>query len=544
MDNTDSIDFVVQLANRRLTAEAKFVLIHVLRQFDYGVVDERVKGLAGQMGMTDKVFKKARDLLIELGYLFSVQRGHDGRLGVGRPKKAFQITAKTIEEFNDFCINNPIPSRIKLSHQTRINKLLFEIYGASHLQEPTANNDGKKIPKRQSGNLTPANRLLLAILYRHANECGAVRGLGLSKLQGLAGLTAARLETQLGKLSEMGYLLARVSGVTGRHLIGRSTGAFFLNVFNDDLGNDEDSAVLVLMQTEAKDHFNEEFWGLRIFRESRSKRQELLKHDYLSKLESSIKNKCLSTEDIEEKLTEIRSMFLKQDVFEAISVQSNVQDSGLIYYIIDQVALEWRLKFECFNLQNYFQDEPLLTFAKFLQYKINEYASIILSQFWENLGINPINIQEDILDKISDEIYPENLRKKSDDEKHARLIAEAIGLYIYRASFEVALQAKWHVQNALKTNTEIKLNQLPYTLLPVQYESNFANKLSIAVKLTNVHSKERFIAIHVTSMSRNITATRTPYDAGASTERDALLKSFGYGVKTKESKMRHSPPRK
>ncbi|WP_210426291.1 hypothetical protein, partial [Marinobacter confluentis] len=78
--------------------------------------------------------------------------------------------------------------------------------------------------------LSPSNIVFLIALLSSANECGAVHGLGSTKLMTYTGMTAQRINLQISKLKKMGLILATVPGVTGRQILGRTTTSYWLDL--------------------------------------------------------------------------------------------------------------------------------------------------------------------------------------------------------------------------------------------------------------------------------------------------------------------------
>lgn len=78
--------------------------------------------------------------------------------------------------------------------------------------------------------LSPSNLVFLIALLSCANECGAVHGLGSTRLMNYTGMTAQRINLQIRKMKQLGLILATVSGVTGRQILGRTTTSYWLDL--------------------------------------------------------------------------------------------------------------------------------------------------------------------------------------------------------------------------------------------------------------------------------------------------------------------------
>ena len=309
--NIEKMDYcfaVLLIKDRGLTAEAKYFLIRVLFLYEHSFeVNQTVLELEKQIGMSDSVLKKARDLLFKKNYLVSLLDSKTRPSSrKGRPRMGFKLSASFVANLEKIVCDYKSRKQTTWVHAFRVEKLLFW-----RVEKPKGRS--KQLNKNTTRSLRPATRIVLAALYSHADECGAVRGLGLSQLAQLSGMLVDRLESHLDILAESGYILSRVSGVTGRFIFGRSAGAFFLDVFNEDLGGYDDSTVstvLVLTQSNYIDKYNEFFWGLRIFSESQIRGNYLF--DFDPSHEGSKQGDVLPKDELQNlksKLTTIKQNF-------------------------------------------------------------------------------------------------------------------------------------------------------------------------------------------------------------------------------------------
>jgi predicted transcriptional regulator len=129
----------------------------------------------------------------------------------GRPKRRFNVSMETERQLQAL---KPAETHEEL-HLDSIVALL------SHR---TSNLDA------DAPILSPSNLVFLITLLGCANECGAVHGLGSTKLMTYTGMTAQRINLQISKLKKLGLLLATVPGVTGRQILGRTTTSYWLDL--------------------------------------------------------------------------------------------------------------------------------------------------------------------------------------------------------------------------------------------------------------------------------------------------------------------------
>jgi len=216
----------------------------------------------------------------------------------------------------------------------------------------------------------------------------------------------------------------------------------------------------------------------------------------------------VSLDILKNSLHVIRTNFATQKVLQRIrryddrSLINELSDLSM-KIIISESIFEWAKAFHVFKFRKLFKDKPRLRFALFLQDKIHGYASILLSLYWENLGFSPIKIPEQLIEQIKNDIYPERLWRNEDDKERYSLIAEALGLFIYRISLEVALFAKSIVLVAFEGKERYlldKLNTSTYAILPVKAGWGHANNMAVAIKLSDVFVKKSCLLINVVDL--------------------------------------------
>lgn len=205
--------------------------------------------------------------------------------------------------------------------------------------------DDGEARKKGKKRLSPYNRLVLAALLLKADEAGAVYGVGASDLKRIAGLSSDRLVSQLSKLQNLGYLRMRMGGLTGRHLFGRSTGAYFLNVGHPDFGGIAGhSYVLVRRDSWFESHTRHQA-GMALYLAARTIQQR-------AKSEKSGRGRpaFLSGRSAEDLEREMASMW------KADPMSRNAK-----------------------RLHEFLRDEPFVQFAAYLQMLICRYASLIIN---------------------------------------------------------------------------------------------------------------------------------------------------------------------
>jgi len=116
---------------------------------------------------------------------------------------------------------------------------------------------------RNNVKLSITNRLLTALLLNYANKFGVIRNLGLSDLSKRTGLNRDRVKTQLHKLHSLGVIRSSVPGATDSQLFGPTKSIYFLNLHSALLNQGNQSA-LILIRTGENDlnlnSLNEACW--------------------------------------------------------------------------------------------------------------------------------------------------------------------------------------------------------------------------------------------------------------------------------------------
>ena len=379
------------------------------------LISKTIKELEYDLGMTETQIKIARDSLTMKGFLTRCPFYSNPAKKQGRPREGFNIVPLKIPV--DFH-----PTLQKLSHRDLISKLL--------LWDSSCANVIKQTRESGIGNLTPANRITLSILLAHANRCGVVRNLGHALLAKLTGLiTQDRLDSQINKLTELGYIYSQIAGVTGKYLFGRQTGAFFLNLWSDHLIYKQSNISFIELSNTIADLYRKYSWYAvpftkLVFEEKRARQEKEIKFD-------------------EKNLTELKNAL---NILKESNMYDDISSFEKDYYktvFISQEPWAWVSKFSIYDLSKFFQERHLIDF---IQYKINQYASLFLSIFW---------LKQDFKKSYDDLLYiekkvffsdflPKSYKSDSPDgqETLEDIQIDALKFFIYRLTVDVALFAK------------------------------------------------------------------------------------------------------
>jgi len=444
-----------------LSADEKYFLIRMLCIYGYGslkmdgYLDKTVNELERLLGMSDYQIKKVRDGLLEKGYLIRPEQIEQLERYRGRPRVKFAFSSSVIRK-----IKTVNEHEIDDDHKPRIERLLLWGWGLT--------------PPKQK-DLTPSNRILLAVLYANANACGAVYNLGVMQLAKLSGLkTKDSTENQLDKLTKLGFILDRVSGISGKVIWKKlATGAFFLNVLNDQLMTSNKAPFLLLMKSDG------------IF-------------GYQGQLASNRMISIASLKSDLRKEVKVATNFEGERLFEFSCKPLNyvpAWDEG-----ISDEECEWMFQSEFveglkFALKDF---RKIWYLQQFMEYKINRYASLMLSQHWEQVQ-SSFTVVETVMSELRKDILAAKFREKLfKDNPHAQANLSAFELCFYRLAFEAALLTKGLIKKIFVDVDEKVLSQSDYEILLCPYiKTSYITQYGVMVKFEQEDNSIKAITLDV-----------------------------------------------
>ncbi len=480
------VQAILAITQPSLIAEEKYFLIRLLAIYNHeeimsgGVVGETIAELEKCLGMSDKLIKKIRDGLTVKNYLTNMTVSPKSETGQGRPRAGFSLSKEMIKML-------AVQQRhfIHEDHIPRIEQLLLW-------------RDKDREQKKSITDLKPVNRIVLAVLYSHANSCGMVSDLGVMRLAKLSGLlTRDRVECQLNKLKTLRYLIDHVSGMTGKYLLGATVGAFFLNVFKAELSNGRRN--LLCLQVSSKYiNFKPSYYSMtwqadKIFQHHQDLRAA---RSYYQKVAAAAdadaaadaadpkvdaaaaELKDTTLEYFKYRLDGIKKRFLNNQVFSSLVWRKTDNLPHLFLGVpLSEEGDYWMPYFSERKklVELVFRDMNPFHHRKLLQHKINCYASVLLSKYWHEVTQTFVLI-EDLMKSIKQDLFPTKIREKlindfgqqTKYEQCGNVVMEAVVLYFYRLVFETALLTKGTIKY-LCTGQNLDLSHANYTILSVEY---------------------------------------------------------------------------
>lgn len=465
------VSAILEMTESSLSAEEKYFLIRLCYWYECSaggnlkrVVEKTIEELEVILGMSDNLIKKTRDSLIAKNYLTQCRVPSHSVTGKGRPRAGFALSDVAINKIR--FLNH---HRIHPNHIRRIERLLLWKHSTS----------GGQLKQQEIANLTPSNRILLAVLYSHASSTGMVNDLGVMRLAKLSGLlTKDRTETQLVKLTKLGYFLDRVSGMTGKYIFGMSNGAFFLNIFMDQ-NKDKKSALLLLMSKKLyrnRDYGHSQNWPIdKIFTENvnpaiRAKNSESLENpsnkDAIEKLKLELM--CIENDFLERSVFDKISWIKEGDDFPYCSWASFISDEADFWISRFSKKVWW--------LGLLFEGVGAFHHRKLLQHKINYYASVLLTEHWDDVTQN-FSLINPCLNRLKQDLFPTHIKRKVitdfecyiPHEGFGDILMDAALVCFYRMVFETALLSKGLIEWMCK-DLKVDLSNATYTILSVGYK--------------------------------------------------------------------------
>jgi len=218
----ESSKFRKQYSLDRLSAATRYFLCRFLK--GHGDEEEALRqkeDYSRDFYQSDRSVSRAIEELVGAGILLEKRT----KSGVGRPSLRLSVSQDFLGELRASAADeDPL-------HELKIERVFTDGFPPRKGERRTR--------------LSPANRVLLAVLLLSADKNGAVQ-IGMGKLGRVAGLSEDQLKSQFTKLAAEGYLRARVSGFSGRCLFGRVAGYVFLNLRHVDLGGGEGGQITII----------------------------------------------------------------------------------------------------------------------------------------------------------------------------------------------------------------------------------------------------------------------------------------------------------
>lgn len=218
-----------------LSPTAKCYLVKSLCMGQQAVGSMSLDELSRLFGLTKQTLIRARKELVlpvkkySGGYLLEepVLLPPSNRDARGRPRKGFRVNPAFLNDLPSEGARARVPN-VEICH------FLISLPVQRLRANPRKLAKGQKLEKedadeKDKNRLSALNLYFLALLWALADDMGAIWERGIGEIGRLAGMTRAQADNQLTKLERLGYVRARVGGVTATRIFGRVSGSILLN---------------------------------------------------------------------------------------------------------------------------------------------------------------------------------------------------------------------------------------------------------------------------------------------------------------------------
>lgn len=225
-----------------LAPEAKYFFIRFVQtSYAIGSVPGGVKDMALRFGVSDRIVSTSLNALEACGTLKRI----DLSAGPGKPARQYQLSES---------IKTKLKGAGAVFHEKAIIRVLQheKNKGSSTLSQMKGLDDPTRLAalrsRKQTGQLSIVNRLLVAVLLCGADKFGVVSKLGSASIRNATGLSQTRLIQRIERLVSLGVLRAYVPGHTSSILLKKTKSIYFINLNHPELSNGVDVTAVVAIQ--------------------------------------------------------------------------------------------------------------------------------------------------------------------------------------------------------------------------------------------------------------------------------------------------------
>ncbi|WP_413698740.1 hypothetical protein ACLKMH_14135 [Psychromonas sp. KJ10-10] len=192
---------------KQLKAIDRFIFLGMLFH-NKPYINGNRKQLVTDYGFSEAVIERTLSKLVEAGFL---EKQIEPQKAGQRGRPSFQYKNIILGKINKE-LNATLNLQIIFSNE-KIKNLLLSAF-----------NEDK------NDDLKADSKLLLIVLLHHADKFGFVENLDNATLLKLTGMKQQALEGQIQRLIDLGYICSKVSGINNKYLFGRKSSVFILNM--------------------------------------------------------------------------------------------------------------------------------------------------------------------------------------------------------------------------------------------------------------------------------------------------------------------------
>lgn len=222
---------IIKTRLRNVDPESKYFLIKFFQHYTFKCSQETLKNLAKQFRTNDRVVSRALNSLVEQKILCRTE----SRKGRGRPRSHYFIMQTFSESLDK-------DATLKNDAYEDIIKLLLDIHEESEGIDKNLSELNKRTSSKLSDSerqlldlskrffLSASERLLLALLFTHADHGGLVKNFSFQQLMNFTGMSKRRILNQLEKLKKYNFIYKYNLDFQGICFFESVTGTYSLNL--------------------------------------------------------------------------------------------------------------------------------------------------------------------------------------------------------------------------------------------------------------------------------------------------------------------------
>lgn len=219
------IEYLLRRNWETLWPDAKLFASAFLVRYGRSPVVRRVKEMADELGVSDRLVTRACRELEQAGFLSRSPYGTPAH----RPSFEYQLTAVLLGRIRDegkrrTASSHDLILKVVTSERRKGRKPGRTVDSIPVAPEVHVSDGG------ETDALDVSERLLLMILLAHADVTGSVRGYGFRDLSRLTGMGKSRVQSSITRLRDKGLLRAFVPGASPGSIFHCAPGAYFLNL--------------------------------------------------------------------------------------------------------------------------------------------------------------------------------------------------------------------------------------------------------------------------------------------------------------------------
>jgi hypothetical protein len=259
-----------------------------------------------------------------------------------------------------------------------------------------------------------STRIVLIVMLYYADDNGVLSTLGVTELSKISGLTFSATRVNIAKLKKQQYIRCSVGGVSSSLLFNQANSHYHLNISPSIFSSAQKSTVISLQTNFSSGAFGIFEYARQIITDKKMRKR----------------TDMLTTPQMEKAWPE--------DKFSEIAM--------------------------------FFNESKSLRIADFLQLKMEFYASMLLSNYWDDLACK--EGESALIISINKDIYKSAVLVEVNNQ-----VEELFCMFIYDTALLIAQKSKKGIVAAINNNS-LSLNKMKHVIIPqLNYSGRFLNSV-------------------------------------------------------------------